>query len=406
MAIEFGLNKEQEMLQKSVREFLAGECPIDRVRELMEDETGFSAELWKKMSELGLPGLVFPEVYDGEGMNFRDLTVVLDEMGRMVFPGPFISTVLLVGMPVLNFGTEEQKKELLPKIASGDAVCTLAALEEDGDWWADSITVRADRRGDNYVINGTKLFVPDAKVADYMLIAARTKRTENPEEGITLFLLDTRDVWGLICTPLKTMDETRKLYEVVFPNVPVPAKNILGELHKGWPIMKQIELYTTAALCAEMVGAGERAFRMTLDYLKERVAFGVPIGSFQALQHRAADMYIELEYSRSLMEWAAECIKENDPDAAAAVAMAKSFIGDACKNIVAEGIQMHGGIGFTWEHDMHLYFKRVWADDNAFGDSNYQREVVAKALDDIHQLAGYGRWRRTAGATLMAAGME
>ena len=402
MAIEFGLNEEQEMLKTMARDFLANECPTSRVRELMEDETGFSAELWKKMAEVGWLGLLFPEEYGGAGMNFRDLTIVLDEMGRTVFPSPFISTLLLVGMPVLTFGTEEQKKKLLPKIANGEAVCTLAALEEDGDWWADSMKVRADRRGDNYVISGTKLFVPDAKVADYMLIAARTKRTEDPEEGITLFLLDTREVWGLLSTSLKTMDETRKQYEVVFVNVPVPAKNILGELHQGWPIMKQIELQTTAALCAEMVGAGERAFEMTVDYLKERVAFGVVIGSFQALQHRAADMVIGLEYSRSLMEWAAEAIKEDHPDAATAVAMAKSFCGDTCKKVVAEGIQMHGGIGFTWDHDMHLYFKRVWADDNAFGDSNYQREVVAQALDSIHQLSGYGRWRRMPG---MMAGL-
>jgi len=406
MAIEFGLNKEQEMLQKSVREFLSKECSMEFVRELFEEEKDFPKALWKKMAELGFLGLIFPEEYDGEGMNFRDLTVVLDEMGRTLFPGPFLSTILLVGMPILEFGTEEQKKEFLPKIANGDVFCTLAALEEDGDWFADSIKVRADRSGDNYVISGVKLFVPDAAIADYMLIAARTKRTENPEEGITLFLLDATDLLSLRRTPLKTTDVTRRLYEVVFHNVPVPAKNILGELHQGWSIMKQIELLTTAALCAEMVGVSERAFKMTLDYLKEREAFGVVIGSFQALQHRAADMYIDLEYSRSLMEWIAECIKENDPDTVIAVAMAKSFIGDACKNIVAEGIQMHGGIGFTWEHDMHLYFKRAWVDDNAFGDSNYQREVVAKALDDIHQLAGYGRWRRTAGATLMAAVME
>ena len=397
MAIEYGLNEEQEMLKTMARDFLANECPMTHVRELMEDETGFDPELWKKMAEVGWLGLVLPEEYGGAEMNFRDLTILLEEMGRTVLPSPFISTLLLVGMPVLAYGTEEQKNEILPKIASGEAVCTLAALEGDGDWWADSINVRADYRGGQYVINGTKLFVPDAKVADYMLIAARTKRTENPEEGITLFLLDTSEVWGTMSTALKLMDETRKQYEVVFLNVPVAPNNILGEVHQGWPIMKQIALNTTAALCAEMVGAGEKVLEMTVDYLKERIAFGVPIGSFQALQHRAADMVIGLEYSRSLMEWAAEAIKENDPDAVTAVAMAKSFCGDTCKKVVAEGIQMHGGIGFTWDHDMHLYFKRVWSDDNAFGDSNYQREVVAQTLDEIHQLAGGGRWAKTAG---------
>jgi alkylation response protein AidB-like acyl-CoA dehydrogenase len=397
MAIEYGNNEEQDMLRTMARDFLANECPMTRVRELMADESGFDQGLWKKMAELGWLGLVFPEEYGGAGMTFRDLTILLEEMGRMVLPSPFISTLLLVGMPVLAFGTREQKDELLPKIANGEAVCTLAALEEDGDWWADSINVRADRRGDQYVINGTKLFVPDAKTADYMLIAARTRRTEDREDGITLFLLDTRDVWGTLSTALKTMDETRKQHEVVFANVPVPASSILGELHQGWPIMKHIALHATAALCAEMVGAGEKVLEMTVGYLKERVAFGVVIGSFQALQHRAADMAIGLEYARSLMEWAAEAIKEDNPDAATAVSMAKSFCGDTCKKAVAEGIQMHGGIGFTWDHDMHLYFKRIWASDNAFGDGNYHRELVAKALDDIHQLAGNGRWIKTPG---------
>ena len=314
MAIEYGLNEEQEMLKTAARDFFAKECPMKRVRELMDSETGFSPELWKKIAELGWLGLVFPEEYGGAGMNFRDLTILLEEMGRIVFPGPFLSTLFLVGLPILAFGTKEQKNEILPKISSGEIVCTFAALEEDGDWWADSIKVRADRRGGDYVINGTKLFVPDAKVANYILIAARTRRTENPEDGITLFLLDTKDVWGTLMTPLKNMDETRKLWEVTFMNVPVPAKNILGELHQGWSIMKQISLYTTAALCAEMVGAGEKVLEMTVAYLKDRIAFGVPIGSFQALQHRAADLVIGLEYSRSLMEWAAETIKENDPE--------------------------------------------------------------------------------------------
>lgn len=400
MPIEYGLNEEQEMLKTMARDFLAKECPMTRVRELMKDETGFSPDLWKKMAELGWLGLVFPEEYGGAGMNFRDLTIVLEEMGRTVLPSPFISTLLLVGMPVLAFGTKEQKNELLPKISNGEVVCTLAALEEDGDWWADSINVRADRRGDQYVINGTKNFVTDAKIANYMLIAARTKRTQNPEEGITLFLLDTKDVWGILSTKLKAMDETRKQYEVVFVNVPVPAKNIIGELHEGWPIMKQIALNTSAALCAEMVGAGDKAFETTVAYLKDRIAFGVPIGSFQTLQHRAADLVIGLEYARSLMEWAAEMIKESDPDTATAVSMAKSFCGDTCKKVVAEGIQMHGGIGFTWDHDMHIYFKRVWASDAAFGDGNYHRELIAKALDEIHQLAGHGRWLKMPGRTM------
>ncbi len=380
MAMEFGLKEEQEMLKTMARDFLANECPKTVVRELMEGETGFSSDLWKKMADNGFLGLVFPEEYGGGGMNFRDLSILCEETGRAVLPGPFISTVLLVGMPILTFGTDEQKQEFLPKIASGEAVCTLAVLEESGDLWAEDMKVRAIRRGDEYIIRGTKLFVADAKAADYILVAARTQRTENPEEGITLFMADAKE-WGVYSAMMQTMDETRKQYEVVFTNVPVSAKNIVGELHQGWPILKQIALWASAALCAEMVGAGEMVLEMTVNYAKERVQFGVPIGSFQAIKHKCADMLMGLEYSRSLMEWAAEAIKENHPDAPMAVSMAKSYCGDTMKKVTDEGIQIHGGIGFTWDHDMHLYFKRVRAADTAFGDSNYHRDLIAKALE-------------------------
>ncbi len=380
--MEFTLSEEQEMLKTSARDFLNVECPKKLVRELMKDETGFSPQLWKKMAETGWLGLVFPEEYGGAGMNFRDLTILCEEMGRAVLPSPFISTVLLVGMTILAFGTEEQKKEFLPKIANGDLVCTLAVLEEDGDLWADGIKTKAANVGNEFIINGTKLFVPDARSADYILTVARTKRTANLEEGITLFLVNAKE-WGVYIAPHSTMDETRKQCEVVFTNVPVPAKNVIGGLHQGWPIVKQIALKATAALCAEMVGAGEWALETTVNYLKERVTYGAVIGSYQALQHRAADMVIGLEYSRSLMEWAAEAIKENDPDAAIAVSMAKSFCGDACKKVVNEGIQMHGGIGFTSDHDIGLYFKRIMSNDTAFGDSTYHRELIAQFLDTV-----------------------
>ena len=380
MAMEFGLKEEQEMLKTMARDFLANECPKTVVRELMETDTGFSSELWKKMADNGFLGLVFPEEYGGGGMNFRDMTILCEEIGRAVGPSSLISTVVLVGMPILAFGTDEQKQEFLPKIANGEAACTLAVLEEDGDLWPESIKVRALRRGDEYVLRGSKLFVPDAKSADYMLVAARTKHTENPEEGITLFLADAKE-WGVYSAMMKTMDETRKQYEVVFTNVPVPARNMIGELHQGWPILQQIALWASAALCAEMVGSSEMALEMTVDYAKERIQFGVPIGSFQAIKHKCADCFIGLEYARSLMEWAAEAIKEDHSDAPMAVSMAKSYCGDTSKKVTDEGVQIHGGIGFTWDHDMHLYFKRVRSADTAFGDGNYHRDLIAKALE-------------------------
>ena len=378
--MEFSLSEEQEMLKTMARDFLANECPKTHVREMMEDEVGFSRELWKKMADVGWPGLVFAEEYGGSGMNFRDLTILCEEMGRAVLPAPFLETVLLVGMPILTAGTEEQKKEYLPKIASGDMICTLAVLEEDGDFWPDGVQLKAMSRGNDYIINGTKLFVNYAKGVDYILVAARTRRAIEPEDGITLFLVDMAE-WGTYVKPLTTMDQTRQQFEVMFNQVAVPASNIIGELHKGWPILKEAAVKTTAALCAEMVGGGEWVLETTVNYAKERIAFGVPIGSFQIIKHKCADMYSDLEYSRSLMEWAAESIKDNNPNAHMAVSMAKSYCGDTYKMVCDHGVQIHGGIGFTWDHDMHLYFKRARSSDTAFGDSYYHRELLAQSVD-------------------------
>jgi alkylation response protein AidB-like acyl-CoA dehydrogenase len=380
MAIEIPLKEEQVMLKKMARDFLATEVPKTFVRKMMADEVGHSTELWTKMAGLGWQGLVFPEEFGGSAMTFRDLTILSEEMGRAVLPGPFYSTVILVGLPLLDFGTDAQKKQFLPKIASGEMVCTLAVLEESGDLYADDMHFKAQKRGNEYVLNGTKLFVTDAKAADYILVAARTMRTQNPEEGITLFMVNAKE-WGVYMENMTVMDSTRKQYEVRFTNVAVPASSILGELHNGWPILEQIALKASAALSAEMVGVGELTMEMTVDYLKNRQQFGVVIGTFQALKHKAADMYVAMEYSRSLMEWACECIKENDPDAPTAVAMAKSYCGDSVKFVTDAGVQLHGGIGFTWDHDLHLYFKRGRYNDTAFGDSNYQKDWIARKLE-------------------------
>ena len=378
--MEFSLNEEQEMLKTMARDFLENECPKTHVRAMMEDEVGHTPELWKKMAEVGWLGLIIPEEYGGAGMSFRDLTILFEEMGRALLPGPFLSSVVLCGVPILTAGTDEQKKEYLPKIANGEAVFTLAALEEDGDMWPGGINIKAFRQGDIYVINGTKMFVPDAKAADYMIVATRTERSEDPKDGITLFIVDTSE-WGLYITPMKTMDETRKQYDVLFNRMAVPVKNILGEVNKGWPILENMALKAAAVLCAEMVGGGDWVLETSVNYAKERTAFGVPIGSFQVIKHKCADMYSGLEYARSLMEWAAEAIKEDSEDAAIAVSMAKSYCGDTYKMVTDHGVQIHGGIGFTWDHDMHLYFKRARANDSAFGDSNYHLDLIAQYLE-------------------------
>ncbi len=378
--MEFSLNEEQEMLKTMARDFLDNECPKTFVREMMDDDAGHSPDLWKKMAEVGWLGLILPEEYGGSAMNFRDLAVLCEEMGRAMMPGPFLSTLLMAGLPILNAGTDEQKSKFLPKISNGEAVFSLAVTEEDGDFWPAGVQLKATRMGNDYVLNGTKYFVPDARAADYIIVAARTRRSENPEEGITLFLVDTSE-WGVYVAPLKSMDETRKQYELVLTRVAVPSRHIIGEVDKGWPILRDMELKATVALCAEMVGGCEWILETTVNYAKERVQFGVPIGSFQVIKHKCADMYSALEYARSLMEAAAEAIREDDAHAPVLVSMAKSYCSDAYKLIADHGVQVHGGIGFTWDHDLHLYFKRARSSDIAFGDSTYHRELIASSLD-------------------------
>ena len=378
--MEFSLNEEQEMLKTMARDFLENECPKTFVREMMDDEVGHSPDLWKKMAEVGWLGLILPEEYGGSAMNFRDLAVLCEEMGRAMMPGPFLSTLLMAGLPILNAGTDEQKGKFLPMIANGEAVFTLAVTEEDGDFWPEGVQLKATKMGNDYILNGTKYFVPDAGAADYIIVAARTRRSENPEEGITLFLVDTSE-WGTYVAPLKGIDETRKQYELVLTRVAVPSRHIIGEVDKGWPILQEMALKATVALCAEMVGGCEWILETTVNYAKERVQFGVPIGSFQAIKHKCADMYSALEYARSLMEAAAEAIREDNSDAPVLVSIAKSYCSDAYKLIADHGIQIHGGIGFTWDHDLHLYFKRARSFDIAFGDSTYHRELIAQSLD-------------------------
>jgi alkylation response protein AidB-like acyl-CoA dehydrogenase len=252
-------------------------------------------------------------------------------------------------------------------------------MEENGSLEASGMTVKAEKSGDNYVINGTKLFVPDANVADYILCVTRTTDGANKEEGITLFLVDTKSD-GVQVEILKTMTG-EKLCEVVFNNVSVPAKNVIGEVDKGWPVVEKMKNEAAVAEAAWMTGGARWALDTTIDYAKERIAFERPIGSFQAIQHKLANIALEVEGSTSIMYYAAWAITENTPDIAMAASMAKSWCGETYKHAVFDGVQIHGGIGFTWDHDMHLYFKRAKACEVNFGDSDYHREKVAKLLE-------------------------
>ena len=377
--MDFGFSEEQEMLRSSARDFLAKEAPMTLVRAMMEDEVGFTGELWKKMAALGWMGLVLPEQYGGAGLDFVDLVVVLEEMGRTVLPGPFFSTVALGGVGILAGGSDALKQELLPQLASGDLKVTLAQLEPSGRWDADGIQTSVTQDGGGVVVSGTKLFVPDAHTADHIIVAGRAPGSTG-RDGISLVLVDARAA-GVAISQLKTMDQTRRLSEVVLQDVRVPAGRVLGTAGQGWALLDRIVDRGKVGLCAEMCGGAQRVLDMSVEYAKVREQFGKPIGSFQAIQHKCANMLVEVESSKSVTYYAAWAVANDAPEAPLAAAMAKAYCSDAYRHVSGEGIQIHGGIGFTWEHDMHLYFKRAKSSEVTFGDATWNRELVAQYID-------------------------
>jgi alkylation response protein AidB-like acyl-CoA dehydrogenase len=377
--MDFGFSEEQEMLRSSARDFLGKEAPMTYVRRMMEDEVGFTADLWKRMADLGWMGLILPERYGGAGLDFVDLVVVLEEMGRVVLPGPFFSTVVLGGVALLEGGSDAQKDALLPKLAAGEVRITLAQLEPSGRWDADGIALQAKAERGGFVLDGTKLFVPDAHVADHFVVAGRAPGSRGAE-GVSLFLVDARSP-GVTVTQLKTMDQTRKLGEVVLKDVRVPGDALLGSAGAGWNLLDRIADRGKVGLCAEMCGGAQRVLEMSVEYAKVREQFGKPIGSFQAIQHKCANMLVEVESSKSVTYYAAWAVANDVAEAPLAAAMAKAYCSDAYRHVSGEGIQIHGGIGFTWEHDMHIYFKRAKSSEVTFGDATWNRELVAQHID-------------------------
>jgi alkylation response protein AidB-like acyl-CoA dehydrogenase len=376
--MDFGFNEDQEMLRNSARDFLAKECPMTYVRQMMEDERGFRDGIWKQMADLGWMGLVVPEAHGGAGLTYVDMVVVLEEMGRVVLPGPFFSTVLMGGVALLEGGSAAQHAEWLPRLARGDLRATVAQLEPNARWDADGVQLEARPAGGTWTLTGTKLFVPDAHTADLLVVAGREPGSRGAA-GVTLFLVDAHAP-GVSIGLLKTMDQTRKLCEVGLEGVQVPAERVLGTPGQGWPLLDRVVDRGKVGLCAEMCGGAQRVLDMSVDYAKVREQFGRPIGSFQAIQHKCANMLVEVESSKSATYYAAWAVSNDVAEAPLAAAMAKAYVSDAYRHTAAEGIQIHGGIGFTWEHDMHLYFKRAKSSEVTFGDATWNRELVAQHI--------------------------
>jgi len=366
----------QEILRKMARDFLTTECPKTLVRELEKSEKGYSPELWKKMAALGWMGLVIPEEYEGMGYTFQDLTVLLEESGRNILPGPLIPTVIST-FPILEAGTEEQKKEFLPKIARGELIITTALLEAEGTFDASGISVKATPKGDDFIIDGTKLFVEMAHVANYIICVTRTKDGTSPEKGITLFLVDSKTP-GIRCEVIPTIGAD-KLCEVRFENVTVPKKNMLGKIDEGWPIVELMLRKGAIAKCAESIGAIQTCVEMTVAYSKERVQYERPIGAFQALQHIMANMWTSMETGRYLVYQAAWMESEGQPCIKEA-SLAKAYINEVYKDVGQWAIRLHGGIATSYDHDIPLYYRRSKAADTAFGSTDFHRELVAQQI--------------------------
>jgi alkylation response protein AidB-like acyl-CoA dehydrogenase len=358
--MQFGLSESQQILKDMARKFFAGECPMAAVRKAMETATAHDAALWSKLAEQGFTGIVVPEEHGGMGLGKVELILLMEEAGYALLPGPFFSTVALA-CPVMDaLGTPAQKKKYLERIATGQARSTLALVESGGSW--DPASLELSAAGDK--LTGAKLFVTDAAAADFLVVAARN--------GV--FMVEA-NAPGLRIQPMKGMDLTRKIYSVEFNATPAERLGGSGSLARALDI-------ATAALCAEMAGGMQRVLETTVAYAKTRKQFAKPIGIFQAVQHLCADMYLETESSRSAVYYAAWALEENAPGAANAVSVAKMYASDAGRTVGNRGIQVHGGMGFTWENDLHLYYRRAKASETMLGDATFHRERIARLVID------------------------
>jgi len=381
----FGLTETQTTLKNTVRKFLSAECPLAEVRKQMETDTAFDASLWRKIAEQGWTGIIFPEEYGGFGMGMVELAATLEEMGRALLPGPFSSTVLLAGSLLEAAGSDGQKQKYLGAICRGEAKATVALLEDSASWLPDAVQMKAA----GLTLNGKKLFVPDAVVADFILVAARL-------DGDLAIFLAPSNAHGLHISNMPAMDATRKLYEVTFDGV---AAELVAQGSRARQALDRALDIATVGLVAEMTGGMQRLLEITVEYAKTRKQFGRAIGEFQAVQHQCADMLVYTESSRSAAYYAAYAIQEGIPEARLAVSVAKAYASDAYREVGNRAIQVHGGMGFTWENDVHLFYRRAKASEVAYGDANFHRERIAKLVVDAQHATAQ---RTTEGQMLFA----
>ena len=369
--MNFAFTEEQDELRKTVRAFMDSKSAEATVRELMETEDGFDEAVWKQAAEqLGLQGLAIPEEFGGSGYGFVELGIVLEEMGRALFTAPFFSTVVMAATTLQHSGDDAAKKAHLPGIASGETIATVAFTEPSGKWDEAGIEATATQSGDGWTISGTKSFVIDGHLADLIIVAART------DKGVSLFAVEG-NASGLTRTSLSTMDQTRKQAKLELSNVPA---TLIGTEGEGWAVLGKVLDLIVVGLAAEQVGGAQKVLDMAVEYAKVRVQFGRPIGSFQAIKHKCADMLLEVESAKSAAYYGMWCASELNDELPSVASLAKAYCSEAYFHAAAENIQIHGGIGFTWEHPAHLYFKRAKSSELLFGDPTYHRELLAQRI--------------------------
>jgi alkylation response protein AidB-like acyl-CoA dehydrogenase len=369
--MNFAFTEEQEELRSTVRSFLESKSAEEAVREQMETDNGFDGAVWSQMAEqMGLQGLHIPEEFGGSGFGYVELGIVLEEMGRALLCAPFFSSVVLAANTLLLSGDDAAKSAHLPGIASGETIATVAFTEPSGKWDESGIEMQASGAGGDFTLTGTKMFVIDGHTANLIIVAARTSA------GVSLFVVDG-DASGLTRTALSTMDQTRKQAKLEFDNTPA---TLLGTDGAGWEVLSQMLDLAAVSLSAESVGGAQKVLEMAVDYAKVRVQFGRPIGSFQAIKHKCADMLLEVESAKSAAYYGMWCASEMNDELASVASLAKAYCTEAYFHAAAENIQIHGGIGFTWEHPAHLYFKRAKSSELMFGDPTYHRELLAQRI--------------------------
>ncbi len=371
------LTEEQSMLRDSARGLISDKAPVSHLRHLRDskDATGFSRELWKTFADMGFTGLLVPEGFGGSGLGCVEAGVVMEEIGRTLMPSPFLSTAVLAASALTRGGSHAQQAEYLPNISAGSLIAALA-IDEGAKHRPLQTSLQAVRSGNGFKLNGAKAFVVDGHVADLLIVAARSAGAVGERDGLTLFLVDPKTKG--IATERTEMVDSHNAARIDFDNVVVNADHVLGEVDQGYALLEGVLNIGRGAVASEMVGLSEEVFARTVSYLRERKQFGKAIGEFQALQHRAAQLYIEIEITRAAVLKALQTLDGDFEHAAAAIAVAKARAGSTATRAVQEGVQMHGGMGMTDQFDIGFFMKRARVCEELFGDANFHADRLAR----------------------------